>query len=141
MRIKNEYKFEYNVGQDRNGIDMVVCVATIVHLDRRIGEIRSFASEASCLSCGGYTLFPITDEGTKFIGKCKLKNGDVSNVDFAKSIARSKALRQANAVMANYLHDAESTIHKALDVLCALEDGTRDNSDKYALEIYHATRK
>lgn len=133
MKLKNSYKFDF-YGTD--GGDTVVCVATVLRFDGRIRRAFDLAERAGAYGNGSFWArqkFSLPKK--KFVGKCVLKENDTNDIETAKFIARAKALRQANAEMANFLHGVEKKVMTSLDLIQTLEDDTRDRSEGYDIAI------
>lgn len=129
MKLKNSYKFDF-YGTDSG--DTVVCVATVLRFDERIFLAFDLANKAGEYSIGSHWArqkFSLPKQ--KYVGKCVLKENDTNDVETAKFIARAKALRQANAEMANFLRGVEKKVMTSLDLIQTLEDDTRDRSEEY----------
>ena len=133
MKLKNSYKFDF---YGTEGGDTVVCVATVLHFDGRIHRAHDLAERAGEYGNGSiWTRQKFSLPKKKFVGKCVLKENDTNDIETAKFIARAKALRQANAEMANFLRGVEKKIMTSLDLIQALEDDTRDRSEEYDMAI------
>ncbi len=129
MKLKNSYDFDF-YGTD--GGDTVVCVATVRCFDARIRHAFELAEKAGTYGNGSFwTRQKFSLPKKKFVGKCVLKENDTNDVETAKFIARAKALRQANAEMANFLRGVEKKVMTSLDLIQTLEDDTRDRSEEY----------
>jgi hypothetical protein len=133
MKLKNSYKFDF-YGTD--GGDTVVCVATVLRFDGRIHRAFDLAVGVGEYGNGNFWArqkFSLPKK--KYLGKCVLKENDTNDIETAKFIARAKALRQANAEMANFLRGAEKKVMTGLELIQALEDDTRDRSEGYDIAI------
>lgn len=133
MKLKNSYEFNF-YGTD--GGDTVVCVATVLRFDGRIHRAFDLAERAEIYGNGSFWAPPkFSLPKKKYVGKCVLKENDTNDVETAKFIARAKALRQANAEMANFLRGVEKKVMTSLDLIQTLEDDTRDRSEEYDIAI------
>ena len=133
MKLKNSYEFEF-YGTD--GGNTVVCVATVRCFDARIHRAFDLAERAWVYGNGSiWTQQKFSLPKKKFVGKCVLKENDTNDIETAKFIARAKALRQANAEMANFLRGVEKKVMTSLNLIQTLEDDTRDRSEGYDIAI------
>lgn len=135
MKLKNSYKFDF-YGADAGDSDAIVCVATVLRFDGRIHRAFDLAAKAGRYGNGScWTRQKFSLPKRQYVGKCVLKENDTNDIETAKFIARAKALRQANAEMANFLRGVEKKVMTSLDLIQALEDDTRDRSEGYDIAI------
>lgn len=134
-RIKNAYEFKYYENPKKK---TVTCRVRVLQFDDRLYLYRTLTSNAKLLVSGGNSKYPQLPK-QEFVGVARFKPGDHKDVEFAKAVARAKALRQANAEMANYLNMVGRYTKIALDQLTQLENGTRAQAEEYGIAVYDAT--
>ena len=132
-RIKNKYVFTYNVSEDGT---KVCCMARPVQFDDKLIEARSIYWDLTGKPPQTFQSFDFV-----FVGKAELKDGDINDVELAKKIARTKALRQANGVMASIIKEVEDTMFKRVVYLRQIVKGTKNMSTEYAVRALELTAR
>lgn len=131
-RIKNEYTFTWNIGNDEKTI---VCIATPARYDDKFIEaINSYRRMTG--------RFPQSYKNDfAFTGKAILKDNDLHDLELAQKIARAKALRQANGIMAKIMKEVADCFYKGYAIYADISFGTKEESLRQDEKIVYWTNK
>lgn len=132
-RIKNKYAFTYNVSEDKT---KVYCMARPIQFDNKLIEARSIYWNLTGKPPRTFQTFDLV-----FVGKAEFKDGDTNDIETAKKIAKAKALRQANGVMASIIKEVETALLSKANYLTNVNLGTKRKSMEYAERVCELTKK
>ena len=134
-RIKNAYKFEYFINEKGDAVTCKIALEWFdldTKLKETINHVRKITNRTKI---AGYDLYATMENPMKIIGTARLKDGDISDIEFAKKIARAKALRKANKIMANIVEECSDILRDESYRLLAYAAGTSYRAELYDREI------
>ena len=121
-RVKNYYEFKYEISEDQR---CVTCTAKVKEYDNKFMN-----AVMSCYGVAGkYPKSYYFDD--IFTGVAHFKNGDESDLKFAAQIARAKALRKANRIMAQVMYECEQALIQKARFFNSVKLGTICEGEKY----------
>lgn len=121
-RVKNYYEFEYKISEDQR---CVTCTAKVKEYDEKFVKAVNLCNVVS----GKYPKSYYFDD--VFTGIAHFKDGDENDLQFAAKIARAKALRQANRVMAQIMYECEQALIQKARFFNSVKIGTICEGEKY----------
>lgn len=132
-RIKNPYTFEYFVNAEKG---TVTCVITGDIDDELYTTIRNYRLITVRNYVKGYRKYTENMHTPwVFTGVARLKTNDVNDIDFAKKMARAKALRQANKIISNIIETCADAFFAEYQRLMNYSIGTSLKAEGYDREI------
>jgi hypothetical protein len=138
-RIKNPYTFEYFVNEEKGTVTCNAIVATGDVDNELYIMIRNYRLITGRDYVKGYREYTksITQTHTPlvFTGVARLKTNDVNDIDFAKKIARAKALRQANKIISDIIDVCADMLFAENQRLMTYSIGTSLKAEEYDREI------
>lgn len=140
MRIKNEYNFNYVIDSNEK---CVICIASLKRNDIRLQRLSELANLAAHYNSGEYAnkYYNFLTRKKMFKGIARFKDGDTLNLEEAKEIARAKALRQANGIMAAFVKEIENELFATIQNISNIEFGTQLKRMEYIKRIESLTKK
>lgn len=135
-RIKNPYTFEYFVNAEKGTVTCNAIVA-IRDMDNKfyviIKKYRLITRRDYVKGYRKYTENVCTP--LVFTGVARLKTNDINDIDFAKKIARAKALRQANKIISNIIETCADAFFAENQRIMTYSIGTSLKAEEYDREI------
>ena len=132
MRLKNEYSFEYIINEEKN---TVTCLVKVDRFDNRFYEawtVYRYFTKGEHES--DYSALKFETDYV-FNGVARLKDGDTSDINLAKKVARAKALRQANSYMSELMYKVLTKGVNWIETLAKVATGTREESKKHDFDV------
>lgn len=132
-RFKNHFDVTYQVNKDNTAVTAIVKF----HNSGSDSRLRDLINAENSLN--GQWRMNFFHQN--FVGVARLKDGDTCDVEKAKAIARAKALRKANKMVANFAAEVVDSIIAAANDYGQIAAGTYMKAIQYQRDIDKLTGK
>ena len=130
-RFKNHFDVTYQVNKDNTAVTAIV--------KSRRPDVRLVALIDAENALDGKWNREFLRQS--FVGVARLKDGDTCDIEKAKAIARAKALRKANKMVANFAAEMIDNIIATANFYGQFSDGTYMKALQYQKDIDKLTGK